>query len=215
MSILNEWCKSTVFEWEIGSVLFVSLSSLASKSFSSTGDTIVHSVGEATSVQWSTGTWMVEYGRGFIPSTLGFALADTLFSTQDFLTMFYTVRVYVKGMMLEAGTLLAEAGVFWGCGRGLDARTGTVTSKVRLVITPFYPWPLTSSMGKKSVLDHIFLPGIIDNPNFQHCTTFKFLPLVKAIQNSCLVWGPLPCDIKSPSVILSILLDTISIQLPT
>ncbi|XP_040053922.1 sigma non-opioid intracellular receptor 1 [Gasterosteus aculeatus] len=76
------------------------------------GDTIVHSVGEATSVQWSTGTWMVEYGRGFIPSTLGFALADTLFSTQDFLTMFYTVRVYVKGMLLEAGTLLTEAGVF-------------------------------------------------------------------------------------------------------
>ncbi|RXN30585.1 katanin p60 ATPase-containing subunit A-like 2 isoform X3 [Labeo rohita] len=54
------------------------------------GDTIVHEVGEATSVQWSAGTWMVEYGRGFIPSTLGFALADTVFSTQDFLTLFYT-----------------------------------------------------------------------------------------------------------------------------
>uniref|UniRef100_A0A3B4V6N1 Sigma non-opioid intracellular receptor 1 n=1 Tax=Seriola dumerili TaxID=41447 RepID=A0A3B4V6N1_SERDU len=72
------------------------------------GDTIVHGVGEATSVQWSAGTWMVEYGRGFIPSTLGFALADTLFSTQDFLTMFYTVRVYVKGLLLEAGTLLTD-----------------------------------------------------------------------------------------------------------
>ncbi|XP_028830428.1 sigma non-opioid intracellular receptor 1 [Denticeps clupeoides] len=76
------------------------------------GDTIVHAVGEATSVQWSTGTWMVEYGRGFIPSTLGFALADTLFSTQDFLTLFYTVRVYAKAMLLETSTLLAEAGVF-------------------------------------------------------------------------------------------------------
>uniref|UniRef100_A0A3B5K0W2 Sigma non-opioid intracellular receptor 1 n=1 Tax=Takifugu rubripes TaxID=31033 RepID=A0A3B5K0W2_TAKRU len=75
------------------------------------GDTIVHAVGEATSVQWSAGTWMVEYGRGFIPSTLGFALADTLFSTQDFLTMFYTVRVYARSLLLEAGTLLAEAGV--------------------------------------------------------------------------------------------------------
>ncbi|XP_051973702.1 sigma non-opioid intracellular receptor 1-like [Xyrauchen texanus] len=70
------------------------------------GDTIVHVVGEATSVQWSTGTWMVEYGRGFIPSTLGFALADTVFSTQDFVTLFYTVRVYLKGMFLtEAGAL--------------------------------------------------------------------------------------------------------------
>lgn len=76
------------------------------------GDTIVHAVGEATSVQWSAGTWMVEYGRGFIPSTLGFALADTIFSTQDFLTMFYTMRVYVKSLMLEAGTLLTETGVF-------------------------------------------------------------------------------------------------------
>ncbi|KAM6985826.1 sigma non-opioid intracellular receptor 1 [Aplochiton taeniatus] len=76
------------------------------------GDTIVHPVGEATSVQWSAGTWMVEYGRGFIPSTLGFALADTLFSTQDLLTMFYTVRVYAKGMLLEANTLLTEAGFF-------------------------------------------------------------------------------------------------------
>lgn len=77
---------------------------------SCSGDTIVHAVGEATSVQWSAGTWMVEYGRGFIPSTLGFALADTLFSTQDFLTMFYTVRVYARSLLLEAGTLLAEAG---------------------------------------------------------------------------------------------------------
>ncbi|XP_074547266.1 sigma non-opioid intracellular receptor 1 isoform X1 [Halichoeres trimaculatus] len=76
------------------------------------GDTIVHGVGEATSVQWSAGTWMVEYGRGFIPSTLGFALADTLFSTQDFLTMFYTVQVYAKGLLLEAGTALTEAGIF-------------------------------------------------------------------------------------------------------
>ncbi|XP_072309748.1 sigma non-opioid intracellular receptor 1 [Eucyclogobius newberryi] len=76
------------------------------------GDFIVHAVGEATSVQWSAGTWMVEYGRGFIPSTLGFALADTLFSTQDFVTMFYTVRVYIKALMLETATLLTELGVF-------------------------------------------------------------------------------------------------------
>ncbi|XP_041103379.1 sigma non-opioid intracellular receptor 1 [Polyodon spathula] len=76
------------------------------------GDTIVHAIGEATSVQWSAGTWMVEYGRGFIPSTLGFALADTIFSTQDFITLFYTVRVYVRGMLLEANTLLTETGVF-------------------------------------------------------------------------------------------------------
>ncbi|XP_036385643.1 sigma non-opioid intracellular receptor 1 [Megalops cyprinoides] len=76
------------------------------------GDSIVHKIGEATSVQWSAGTWMVEYGRGFIPSTLGFALADTVFSTQDFLTLFYTVQVYMKALLLEANTFLIEAGVF-------------------------------------------------------------------------------------------------------
>lgn len=75
------------------------------------GDTIVHAAGDATSVQWSAGTWMVEYGRGLIPSTLGFALADTVFSTQDFLTLFYTVRVYVKSVILEASTFLTDTGV--------------------------------------------------------------------------------------------------------
>ncbi|KAJ7425597.1 Sigma non-opioid intracellular receptor 1 [Willisornis vidua] len=75
------------------------------------GDTIVHQAGEATSVQWSAGTWMVEYGRGFIPSTLAFALADTLFSTQDFVTLFYTLRVYAKGLLLEANAFFST----WGC----------------------------------------------------------------------------------------------------
>lgn len=76
------------------------------------GDTIVHGVGEATSVQWTAGTWMVEYGTGFIPSTLGFGLADTIFSTQDFVTLFYIIQVYMKALLLEASTLLTEAGVF-------------------------------------------------------------------------------------------------------
>lgn len=75
-----------------------------------TGDTIVHQAGEATSVQWSAGTWMVEYGRGFIPSTLAFALADTLFSTQDFVTLFYTLRVYAKGLLLEANAFFSTLG---------------------------------------------------------------------------------------------------------
>nr|XP_034956803.1 sigma non-opioid intracellular receptor 1 [Zootoca vivipara] len=74
------------------------------------GDTIIHRSGEATSVQWSAGTWMVEYGRGFIPSTLPFALADTIFSTQDFLTLFYTVRVYVKGLLLELNAYFSDSG---------------------------------------------------------------------------------------------------------
>ncbi|CAM4558378.1 sigma non-opioid intracellular receptor 1 [Caretta caretta] len=72
------------------------------------GDTIVHQSGEATAVQWSAGTWMVEYGRGFIPSTLMFALADTIFSTQDFGTLFCTLRVYAKALLLEASAYFSH-----------------------------------------------------------------------------------------------------------
>lgn len=61
-----------------------------------------------TAVQWEEGTWMVEYARGFIPSTLGFALADTLFSTTDFVNLFYILRVYSKALLLEASTSILE-----------------------------------------------------------------------------------------------------------
>nr|XP_014336030.1 PREDICTED: sigma non-opioid intracellular receptor 1 isoform X3 [Bos mutus] len=70
------------------------------------GETVVHGPGEATAVEWGPNTWMVEYGRGVIPSTLGFALADTVFSTQDFLTLFYTLRAYARGLRLELTTYL-------------------------------------------------------------------------------------------------------------
>lgn len=72
------------------------------------GDTVFHAWGEATAVSWTSQTWMVEYGRGFIPSTLGFALADTFFSTTDFLTLTYILNVYWKALVLESGYYLAE-----------------------------------------------------------------------------------------------------------
>ena len=72
------------------------------------GTTVLHQWGEATSVHFKAGTWMVEYGRGFIPSTLGFALSDTLFSTQDFITLFYILRAYTRALILEASTCLAH-----------------------------------------------------------------------------------------------------------
>ncbi|XP_077593960.1 sigma non-opioid intracellular receptor 1 isoform X1 [Stigmatopora nigra] len=76
------------------------------------GDTVMHEMGEAAGVQWTAGTWMVEYGRGFIPSTLSTVLVDTLFCTQDFVTLFHTFKIYGKSMLMEMGTILAEAGVF-------------------------------------------------------------------------------------------------------
>lgn len=72
------------------------------------GDTVFHEWGEVTAVQWEHGTWMVEYARGFIPSTLGFALADTFFSTTDFVTLFYILRVYTRALLLETSTSLLE-----------------------------------------------------------------------------------------------------------
>lgn len=67
----------------------------------SVGDTIQHLVGEAAAVQWSQGTWMVEYGRGFVPSTLGFALSDTFFSTQDFYVLYRIIRIYIISLSQE------------------------------------------------------------------------------------------------------------------
>ena len=63
--------------------------------------TVRHAWGEATAVSWDEGTWMVEYGRGFIPSTLPFALSDTVFGTQDFLSMYYVFRIYLKALIQE------------------------------------------------------------------------------------------------------------------
>ena len=67
----------------------------------SVGDTIVHEFGEVAGVQWTSGTLMVEYGRGFVPSTLIFALADTLFSTTDYYLLFKVLKVYSIALTRE------------------------------------------------------------------------------------------------------------------
>lgn len=57
------------------------------------GDTVFHGVGETAAVHWTAPMWAVEYGRGFISSALGFALSDTVFSTQDFVILHKTFRI--------------------------------------------------------------------------------------------------------------------------
>lgn len=66
-----------------------------------TGDTVWHGVGETAGVHWTAPFWAVEYGRGFIPSTLGFALADTIFSTQDLYIMYRIFRIYGIALLQE------------------------------------------------------------------------------------------------------------------
>lgn len=67
----------------------------------SPGDTVYHRWGEVTAVQWTSGTWMVEYGRGFIPSTVGFAVCDSIFSTMDFVQVFKLIRMYSRSLVQE------------------------------------------------------------------------------------------------------------------
>lgn len=62
------------------------------------GDTIFHGLGEVTGVQWTSGTLMVEYGRGLIPTTLLYALADTMFSTTDYYLLYKTLKLYSKAI---------------------------------------------------------------------------------------------------------------------
>lgn len=62
---------------------------------------MLHNWGEVAAVQWTAGTWMVEYGRGFLPSTIGFALWDSIFSTLDFVSAFKLIRIYVKALVHE------------------------------------------------------------------------------------------------------------------
>ena len=65
------------------------------------GETVYHCVGEATAMEWPANLWLVEYGRGFVPSTLGFALSDNVFGTQDFYLLYKTFRVYTIALIQE------------------------------------------------------------------------------------------------------------------
>lgn len=67
------------------------------------GDVIVHKRWEAAGVHWGAGTWMLEYGRGVLPSTLPFALADTVLSSLDVLTVWKTLSTWAR---LAGGELL-------------------------------------------------------------------------------------------------------------
>ena len=63
------------------------------------GATVTHSYGEASGVEFAAGTWIVETGRGLLPTTLPFALADSLFSTLDWYSVLKLLRVYSKAIV--------------------------------------------------------------------------------------------------------------------
>ncbi|KAI8491965.1 Sigma non-opioid intracellular receptor 1 [Branchiostoma belcheri] len=119
------------------------------------GDTIHHLAGDATSVQWTAGTWMVEYGRGFIPSTLGFALSDTVFGTNDFITLFYTVKVYFKALLLEASHYMVYLDDVGGQLKDFFQVAFTFTSKQAAVLADWTvkkaSWLATVSVQKVTI----------------------------------------------------------------
>ena len=47
------------------------------------------------------GTWMLEYGRGFLPSALPLALGDVVFSAMDWRIVAQTLRIYGRHMLRE------------------------------------------------------------------------------------------------------------------
>ena len=46
--------------------------------------------------------WALEYARGNIPAMMPFGLADTFFSTLDFVSLWHTVKVSAVGMLGHA-----------------------------------------------------------------------------------------------------------------
>jgi C-8 sterol isomerase len=50
--------------------------------------------GQAKGFKVSEGSWMLEYGRGFVPASLPFALGDALFSCFEPVTIVKTLWVY-------------------------------------------------------------------------------------------------------------------------
>ena len=60
------------------------------------GTTIPHGKWEATCVSWGADTWMAEYARGAIATTMPFAFADSAFSTLDYISIGKAVVIYAR-----------------------------------------------------------------------------------------------------------------------
>lgn len=60
------------------------------------GDRYYLAPGHAQGLAIQDHAWVLEYGRGFIPSLVPFGLADSLFSTLDFRTVYRCLSVYAR-----------------------------------------------------------------------------------------------------------------------
>lgn len=63
------------------------------------GDEILLQRGQAKCYRIADHAWVLEYARGAIPTMLPFGLADALFSTLDYKTVFRTFRIYGRHVL--------------------------------------------------------------------------------------------------------------------
>jgi C-8 sterol isomerase len=63
------------------------------------GDTIHLPRRKAMAYRIPDHAWALEYARGVIPTMLGFGLADTVFSTLDYRTLYRTMRIYGRCLL--------------------------------------------------------------------------------------------------------------------
>ncbi len=60
------------------------------------GDYVFVGKGQSSGMHYPDHVWMLEYARGSMPSLFPFGLADGLFSTLDYKTLWNTLRIYFK-----------------------------------------------------------------------------------------------------------------------
>lgn len=76
---------------------------------------------------------MVEYGRGVIPTTLGFALSQTVFITQDLITVGKTFAIYGQAMTRNVVSVMREVmgatPPVWGNGVGVMDKQAMMMTK--------------------------------------------------------------------------------------
>jgi C-8 sterol isomerase len=65
------------------------------------GDHAILRVDQTKGFKLPEGAWMLEYGRGAIPTALPLALADALLSCGDFYTVYKTLQIYGKQVTRE------------------------------------------------------------------------------------------------------------------
>ena len=66
------------------------------------GDVVHLPKGKAKDYRMVERGWILEYARGAIPTMLPFGVADTLFSTLDFTSLFRTFRIYTRHLLRSA-----------------------------------------------------------------------------------------------------------------